>query len=307
MTCRQVASVFFLSGLSGNPQMLAHAILNEDPYPIKALIANRFEPIESIPDSSTTRRALDKLDLIVAIDIHFNEFAWYSDVILPESIYLERGVGFLLAGTAIYLAGIVPDTAGGTMGALWMLLAAALALWIYGRFGSPVAPARSRIIARVIAAVLLITAILLPSAFVSRQAHLNTSNFSFPALVENSRAGKLTFVYFTADWCPNCFAVEKLTLSSDRVAAALEKHQVAIMKADITEPGTEAQALLEKLGSRSIPFAAVFPAGAQFSAPVALRDIYTPDELISAIEQAAARSEQGSEPVTEGFIQFNEK
>lgn len=75
----------------GNPQMLAHAILNEDPYPIKALIANRFEPIESIPDSSTTRRALDKLDLIVAIDIHFNEFAWYSDVILPESIYLERG------------------------------------------------------------------------------------------------------------------------------------------------------------------------------------------------------------------------
>lgn len=223
------------------------------------------------------------------------------------SEYLERGVGFLLAGTAIYLAGIVPDTAGGTMGALWMLLAAALGLWIFGRFGSPIAPARSRIIARVIAGALLITAILLPTAFVTRQAHLNASDFSFSALVENSRAGKLTFVYFTADWCPNCFAVEKLTLSSDRVAATLERHQAAIMKADITEPGTEAQALLEKLGSRSIPFAAVFPAGAQFSSPVALRDIYTPDELISAIEQAAARSEQGSEPVTEGFIQFNEK
>jgi thiosulfate reductase/polysulfide reductase chain A len=74
----------------GNPQMLAHAILNEDPYPIKALIANRFEPLQSIPDSSTTRKALDKLDLIVAIDVNFNDFAWYSDVILPESIYLER-------------------------------------------------------------------------------------------------------------------------------------------------------------------------------------------------------------------------
>ncbi len=74
----------------GNPQMLAHAILNEDPYPIKALIANRFEPLQSIPDSSATRKALDKLDLLVSIDIHFNEFAWYSDVVLPESIYLER-------------------------------------------------------------------------------------------------------------------------------------------------------------------------------------------------------------------------
>lgn len=75
----------------GNPQMLPHAILNEDPYPIKALIINRFEPLQSIPGSATTRKALDKLDLIVTIDVNFSEIAWYSDVILPESIYLERG------------------------------------------------------------------------------------------------------------------------------------------------------------------------------------------------------------------------
>ena len=74
----------------GNPQMLAHAILHEDPYPIKALILNRFEPLQSIPDTANTRRALDKLDLIVALDVNFSEIAWYADVILPESIYLER-------------------------------------------------------------------------------------------------------------------------------------------------------------------------------------------------------------------------
>jgi thiosulfate reductase/polysulfide reductase chain A len=74
----------------GNPQQLAYAIENEDPYPIKALIANRFEPLQSIPDSAGVRRALDKLDLIVAIDVNFSEIAWYADVILPESIYLER-------------------------------------------------------------------------------------------------------------------------------------------------------------------------------------------------------------------------
>lgn len=74
----------------GNPQMLAHAILDEDPYPIKALIVNRFEPLQSIPAAATTRKALDKLDLIVTIDVNFSEIAWYSDVILPESTYLER-------------------------------------------------------------------------------------------------------------------------------------------------------------------------------------------------------------------------
>ena len=74
----------------GNAQVLAQAILDENPYPIKAIIANRFEPLQSIPDTTTTRKALDKLDLVVAIDVNFNEFAWYSDVVLPESIYLER-------------------------------------------------------------------------------------------------------------------------------------------------------------------------------------------------------------------------
>jgi len=74
----------------GVPQMLPRAILNNDPYPIKALIANRFDIIGSMPDSNLTRKALDMLDLIVAIDINYGNTAWYADVLLPESIYLER-------------------------------------------------------------------------------------------------------------------------------------------------------------------------------------------------------------------------
>jgi thiosulfate reductase/polysulfide reductase chain A len=74
----------------GVGQMLPHAILNQDPYPMKALIAYRFDPIMSIPDTNLTKKALDKLDLIVAIDINYSDIAWYADVILPESTYLER-------------------------------------------------------------------------------------------------------------------------------------------------------------------------------------------------------------------------
>ncbi len=74
----------------GVGQMLPRAILDEDPYPIKALIAYRFDPLMSIPDTSLTKKALDKLDLVVAIDINYSDIAWYSDVILPESTYLER-------------------------------------------------------------------------------------------------------------------------------------------------------------------------------------------------------------------------
>ena len=74
----------------GVGQILPYAILNQDPYPLKALINYRFDPLMSIPDTNLTRQALDKLDLIVTIDINYSDIAWYSDVILPESIYLER-------------------------------------------------------------------------------------------------------------------------------------------------------------------------------------------------------------------------
>ena len=36
------------------------------------------------------KAALKKLDLIFAIDINYSDIAWYADVILPESVYLER-------------------------------------------------------------------------------------------------------------------------------------------------------------------------------------------------------------------------
>jgi len=74
----------------GMAQMLPTAILNDDPNPYKALFSFRFEPLMSIPDTERTRKALDKLDLIVTIDINHSDIAGYSDVILPESIYLER-------------------------------------------------------------------------------------------------------------------------------------------------------------------------------------------------------------------------
>ncbi|MCL6622326.1 MAG: molybdopterin-dependent oxidoreductase [Syntrophobacterales bacterium] len=91
-------TVFPLADAShGNPQRLAQAILSQDPYPIKAAIFNRIEPLQSIADSNQMRKALDTLDLIVAIDINFSEIAWFADVILPESIYLERADSLQLA------------------------------------------------------------------------------------------------------------------------------------------------------------------------------------------------------------------
>ena len=81
----------------GVASMLPLAILQEDPYPVKALIIHRFDPMLSIPNYNQNKKAFDKLDFLLTIDINFSETAWYSDVVLPESMYLERSDSIQMA------------------------------------------------------------------------------------------------------------------------------------------------------------------------------------------------------------------
>ena len=70
--------------------MFPHAVIHEDPYPIKVLFAFRYDPLLSNPDYNTNLKALQKLDLIVASDVNFGATTAMADVILPESFFLER-------------------------------------------------------------------------------------------------------------------------------------------------------------------------------------------------------------------------
>ncbi len=60
------------------------------PYGIGAYFAYRHDPITAMPDTEALKRALDKLKLLVSIDVRYSELGWFADVILPESTYLER-------------------------------------------------------------------------------------------------------------------------------------------------------------------------------------------------------------------------
>jgi thiosulfate reductase/polysulfide reductase chain A len=66
------------------------AMETAQPYGIGAYIAYRHDPLTGMPDAEAMQRALDKLKLLVSIDVRYSETGWYSDVILPESTYLER-------------------------------------------------------------------------------------------------------------------------------------------------------------------------------------------------------------------------
>ncbi len=71
-------------------QCVIEATLTGNPYPIKGWIVYGQNIIQAIPEPQKTLKAIEKLDLLVVIDILPTDPALYADLILPEAMYLER-------------------------------------------------------------------------------------------------------------------------------------------------------------------------------------------------------------------------
>lgn len=69
---------------------IRNATLTGDPYPIKAWIAYATNLIQSLPNPSETIEAIQKLEVMVAVDTMPAEITGWADVVLPECTYLER-------------------------------------------------------------------------------------------------------------------------------------------------------------------------------------------------------------------------
>ncbi|HEX75189.1 MAG TPA: molybdopterin-dependent oxidoreductase [Dehalococcoidia bacterium] len=65
------------------------ATINESPYPIKAMIFTGANPMMTWPNTNKVKRAFEKLDLLVVLDLFMTETAKQADVVLPVCTYLE--------------------------------------------------------------------------------------------------------------------------------------------------------------------------------------------------------------------------
>jgi len=69
---------------------LAEAILDERPYPIKAMIIAGGNPSLEWPNSIRTRQAFQKLEFLMLIDVVRSPDSQFADVVLPACTFLER-------------------------------------------------------------------------------------------------------------------------------------------------------------------------------------------------------------------------
>ncbi len=66
------------------------AMLEGDPYPLRALIVTGANPVLAHPDAARVTRALASLDLLVVRDLFMTDTAALADYVLPAASFLER-------------------------------------------------------------------------------------------------------------------------------------------------------------------------------------------------------------------------
>ncbi|MBK8232580.1 MAG: molybdopterin-dependent oxidoreductase [Candidatus Eisenbacteria bacterium] len=69
---------------------IREATLTGQPYPVKGWFVYATNLLQALPNQEETLRAIQNLDLLVVVDVVPSEIAGWADVVLPESVYLER-------------------------------------------------------------------------------------------------------------------------------------------------------------------------------------------------------------------------
>ncbi|MCL2690024.1 MAG: thioredoxin family protein [Chitinispirillia bacterium] len=205
-------------------------------------------------------------------------------------------MGFLLIIFAIYLMkSLDMRLITMTIGICFAILCAASVNKRFAPFGVSLS---RRIIVSCLSIILLLTGTVFSVIFlpVKSSSSLSSSANSIlsdetvwipfsPEALKNAHAqGQNAIVNFTASWCSAC-QINKAVVLNNRAVINLHAEKNAVLfTADITNKNPQAESLLHHLGSRSIPFLAIFPADS-YKEPVVMHGSLSKNKYMTAIKK----------------------
>jgi thiol:disulfide interchange protein len=201
---------------------------------------------------------------------------------------LKQFMGFPVMGFALYLVWVFEALQGpeGLGRLLTGLLLAGIAAWVYGRWGAVSRPARTRMTAYAVAAVLLAG-----GAWVSVRTPPKSPWKDYtPERVQQLRdMGKPVFIDFTATWCVTCQANKKLVLNTTKIQERFKALDVTLIKADWTLQDEPVTSALSAFGRRGVPLYVLYGSGTD-SEPHLLPEILTKGIVLRALDEMEGAS-----------------
>ncbi len=200
-------------------------------------------------------------------------------------------MGILLLGAAVYfLLGLPKDMVVSAVGFSTSIAFAVVFFVRYASFGSALS---KYVLAASVALAIIAAGFYVCFGVIYKNASSQTAlavagndipweDFSPKLLLTAHAKGQHVIVDFTANWCLNCQYNAITVFSSAEVANLIRRKHVLALKADLTWTNMQAESLLHELGSRSVPFFAVFPGDDPYR-PIIMRDILNKGAVVKVL------------------------
>lgn len=209
--------------------------------------------------------------------------------------HLKKFLGFALLGSAIWIIWLLGRQTGVDGMAMILVFSAVLgvAAWIWGlvQFQSW-SPRKLLGVATALTAIGVGGTYTFPlearaSSEPTRVASgkIDWQPWTEEAVAAELAAGRPVFVDFTADWCLTCKVNEKNAIDTEPVREAVAKYDVAMFKADWTNPNERIRKKLAEYGTAGVPFYLMYsPSRPERARP--LPEVITSKMLVEAFSQA---------------------
>ncbi|NEO23135.1 thioredoxin family protein, partial [Moorena sp. SIO4A5] len=103
-------------------------------------------------------------------------------------------------------------------------------------------------------------------------------------LVKLRQSGSPVFLNFSASWCITCLVNERVALNQPETIAAFESKKIALLKADWTNRDPAITKALESFGRSGVPLYVLYPGDSEFTPPIILPQILSPEQVQRAIK-----------------------
>lgn len=179
----------------------------------------------------------------------------------------KQVMGFLLMAAVVFLVSVAGRQGGvDAMSSLLLaLFVCSIAAWVYGCWATPLRSNRSKRIAKLLSAALILWALIF-GILQAKAAYLYHDTVSesedsssqwqawSPGRVEAElAAGRAVFVDFTASWCLICQVNKKIALRTEATKALFTKRGIVALEADWTRRDPKITDALESFGRSGVP------------------------------------------------------